>query len=171
MDEIKKKEDYVPRDHKQSRFDKRLIHKIVKEVEQGLPRKEAHRIYGFGKASLDTWMRRYGSPEYRENIKRRTYTNLQKRTIVTAIEQSRMSIKEAQIAYNIKSEFAIRRLSAGIYLTLRRAYPVSKHIILEVINQPLDCVIYFVLFWYYDARVRCLHRTARHTAKCLLYYT
>lgn len=131
MDEIKKNEDYVPRDHKQSHFDKRLIHKIVKEVEQGLPRKEANRIYGFGKASLDTWMRRYGSPEYRENIKRRTYTNLQKRTIVTAIEQSRMSIKEAQIAYNIKSEKTIREWLSlfkleKVEICIEKAPPMAK---------------------------------------------
>jgi transposase len=108
MDEIKSFENYVPRASKQDRYDKRLILKIVKEVENGLPRKEANRIYGLVKTSLDRWMRDYGSLEYQENIKRRSYTNLQKRTIVTAIEQGRMSYKEAQIAYNIKSEKTIR---------------------------------------------------------------
>lgn len=99
---------YALREHKQSRYDKRLILKIVKEVENGLPRKEANRIYGLGKASLDGWMRDYGSLEYQEKIKRRSYTNLQKRTIVTAIEQGRLTIKDAKTAYNIKSEKIIR---------------------------------------------------------------
>lgn len=126
MEEIKKNEDYFPRANKQSRFDKRLIQKIVKEVEQGLPRKEANRIYGLGKASLDNWMSRYGSPEYRENIKRRTYTNLQKRTIVTTIEQSRMSIKEAQIAYNIKTEKTIREW-LSLFKLEKSKFVLKKH--------------------------------------------
>jgi transposase-like protein len=106
--EHQEQEVYASREHKQSRYDKRLILKIVKEVENGLPRREANRIYGLGKSSLDGWIRDYGSVEYRENIKRRSYTNLQKRTIVTAIEQGRLSIKEAKTAYNIKSEKIIR---------------------------------------------------------------
>ena len=43
---------YASREHKQSRYDKRLILKIVKEVENGLPRKEANRIYGLGVSRL-----------------------------------------------------------------------------------------------------------------------
>jgi transposase len=106
--EHQKHQVYASREHKQNRYDKRLILKIVKEVENGLPRKEANRIYGLGKASLDGWMREHGSPEYHQNIKRRSYTNLQKRTIVTAIEQGRSTIKEAKTAYNIKNENIIR---------------------------------------------------------------
>ncbi len=106
--EHKEQEVYASREHKQSRYDKRLILKIVNEVENGLPRKEANRIYGLGKASLDGWMRDYGSVDYHENLKRRSYTNLQKRSIVTAIEQGRLTIKEAKTAYNIKNEKIIR---------------------------------------------------------------
>jgi len=103
-----KQENYVERSNKQERYDKRLILKIVKEVEDGLPRKEAKQIYKLGKSSLDTWMKRYGSEHYHQNLKRRSYTKLQKRTIVTAIEQGRMTIKEARTAYNIKTEKIIR---------------------------------------------------------------
>ncbi|MGV0940162.1 hypothetical protein [Empedobacter sp. ULE_I140] len=95
--------DYVVRENKYSRYDKRLIMKIVKEVESGLPRKEATRIYGLGKATLDAWMRNYGSEIYHEAIKRRSYTKLEKRTIVSAIEQGRMTVNEAKIAYQIKN--------------------------------------------------------------------
>lgn len=63
--EHKEQEFYAPRENKQSRYDKRLILKIVREVEAGLPRKEANRIYELGKASLDGWMKQYGSPEYK----------------------------------------------------------------------------------------------------------
>ena len=41
-------------------------------------------------------------------MRRKNYTNLQKRTVVTAIEQGRMSIKEAQTAYGVKTEKIIR---------------------------------------------------------------
>lgn len=99
---------YAVRENNQSHYDKRLILKIVKEVERGLPRKEAVRVYGIGKASLDNWMRVYGSINYHENIKRKSYTALQKRSVVRAIEQGRLSIKEAKIAHNIKTEKIIR---------------------------------------------------------------
>ncbi|MNQ54963.1 Transposase [compost metagenome] len=106
--ESQKQEFYAPREHKQSHYDKRLILKIVKEVESGLPRKEANRIYGLGKSSLYNWMRDYGSVNYQQNIKRKSFSNLQKRTVVTAIEKGRMSIKEAQTAYGVKNEKIIR---------------------------------------------------------------
>lgn len=108
METSKQTENYVLRSGKQERYDKRLIKKIVQEVEAGLPRKEAKRIYKLGKSSLDLWMNKYGSEHYHQNLKRRSYTKLQKRTIVTAIEQGRMTIKEAQTAYNIKTEKTIR---------------------------------------------------------------
>ncbi|MFI2743087.1 helix-turn-helix domain-containing protein [Zhouia sp. PK063] len=108
METSKKDTNYLKRLSKSDLYDKRLILKIVKEIEDGLPRKEANRIYGLGKSSLDSWMKRYGSEHYHQNIKRRSYTKLQKRTIVTAVEQGRMTIKEAQVAYNIKTEKTIR---------------------------------------------------------------
>ena len=103
-----KQEIYAVRENKQSRYDKRLIAKVVKEVENGLPRKEANRIYGLGRATLDGWMRDFGSLEYQQNLKRKNYSNLQKRTIVTAIEQGRLTVREAKITYNIKTERIIR---------------------------------------------------------------
>ena len=106
--EHKQQEVYAVREHKQSRYDKRLILKVVREIEAGLPRKEANRIYGLGKSTLDGWMQDYGSPNYQQNIKRQRYSNLQKRTIVTAIEQGRMTIKEVQTSYSIKTEKLIR---------------------------------------------------------------
>ena len=106
--EDQKQENYVSRTNKQSRYDKRLILKVVEEIEKGLPRKEAIRIYGLGKKTLDDWMKKYGSQAYHEHIKRRSYTNLQKRTIVSAIEQGRLTINEAIIAYNIKTKKTIK---------------------------------------------------------------
>jgi len=129
--EDKRQENFASREGKQSRYDKRLIMKIVNEVENGLPRKEANRIYGLGKASLDGWMRDYGSPEYHEKMKRRSYTQLQKRTIITAIEQGRISIKDAKIAYKIRSEKIIRNWisqykSEKVEICIEKIPPMAK---------------------------------------------
>lgn len=102
------KQEDVNREDKQSRYDKRLILKIVKDVENGLSRKGANQLYGLGKSTLSDWMRKFGSSNYQENLKKRIYPNLHKRTIVTAIEQGRLTIKEAKTAYNIKQERTIR---------------------------------------------------------------
>ena len=102
--EKKEQVDYAVRENERSHYDKRLIIKIVKEVENGLPRKEAIKNYGLVKATLDVWMRNYGSDIYHESIKRRSYTKLEKRTIVSAIEQGRMTLNEAKIAYQIKNK-------------------------------------------------------------------
>lgn len=122
---------YGSRDNFQSRYDKRLILKIVKEIEEGLPRKEAIRIYGLGKSTLDGWLKTYGSNNYRENIKRKTYTNLQKRTIASAIDQGRMSIREAQVAYKIKNEKSIREWlqqykAEKVEICIEKQEPMSK---------------------------------------------
>lgn len=108
METTKQDTNYLERSSKNGHYDKRLILKIVKEVEEGLPRKMANKIYGLGKSSLDSWMKRYGSEYYHQVQKKQSYTKLQKRTIVTAIEQGRMTIKEAQVAYNLKTEKTIR---------------------------------------------------------------
>ncbi len=79
--EHQEQEIYALRKDKLSHFDKRLIFKIVEEVENGSPRKEVIRIYGMAASTLDVWMRKFSSPDYREHTKRRSYTNLQKRTI------------------------------------------------------------------------------------------
>lgn len=122
---------YAPRVNRQSRYDKRLVLKIVKEVEEGLPRKEAIRCYGLGKSTLNGWLKNHGSQNYHEHIKRKKYTNLQKRTIVSAIEQGRMSIEEAHVAYKIKSSKTIREWlqqykSEKVEICIESQPPMSK---------------------------------------------
>lgn len=129
--EHQEEEIYASREHKQSRYDKRLILKIVKEVEAGLPRKEANRIYGLGKSTLHGWMRDYGTSNYHQNIKRKSFSNLQKRTIVTAIGQGRLTIKEAKTAYNIKTEKIIRSWigqykSEKVEICIENTSPMAK---------------------------------------------
>ena len=47
---FQEQENYALGEPKGRRYDKRLILKIVKEVEQGLPRKETTWIYGLGQS-------------------------------------------------------------------------------------------------------------------------
>ncbi len=123
--------EYSSRQNRQSHFDKRLILKVVKQVEEGLPRQEAIRMYDLGKSTLDAWMKNYGSDHYHDKLKRKQYTSLQKRTIVSAIEQGRMSINETQVAYKIKSQKTIRgwlqRFKAEkVELCVENQIPVGK---------------------------------------------
>ena len=91
-------EQYAPRPDRFSRYDKRLILKIVQEGEEGLPRKAAIRIYGLGPSTIRGWMRTYGSTLYQQHLKRNSYRNHQKRTIVSDVEQGRMGVRVAQVA-------------------------------------------------------------------------
>ena len=122
--------EYSSRQNRQSHFDKRLILKIVKLVEEGLPRQEAIRMYDLGKSTLDAWMKNYGSDHYHDKLKRKQYTSLQKRTIVSAIEQGRMSINEAQVAYKINQKTIrgwLQRFKAEkVELYVENQIPVGK---------------------------------------------
>ena len=93
---------------RRSRYDKRFILKIVQEIEAGLPRKEATRIYELRPKTLCDWMRDYGSTHYQDSIKRKSYPTSLKRTIVAAIEQGHITIAQAQVAYKIRSQKSIR---------------------------------------------------------------
>ena len=73
-----------------------------------MPRKETIRIYGLGPSTIRAWMRTYGSTHYQQHLKRNSYSNLQKRTIVNAVEQGRMSVREAPVAYKVKAAKTIR---------------------------------------------------------------
>jgi len=108
MEEDKEQGFHFELQGKSSRYDRRLILKIVGLVEDGLPHKEAMRIYGMGSSTLGSWLREHGSPHYHGKLKRKSYPNLQKRSIASAIEQGRMSVGEARSAYGIKTERTIR---------------------------------------------------------------
>ena len=100
MSEKKQKSIPSKRIDRSSRFARLLIHQIVKEVEEGLPRKEACTRYGMGYSSLDRWMSLFGSPHYQAN-KRVCFSTQQKRNITQAIEEGRMTKDEARLRYKM----------------------------------------------------------------------
>ncbi len=77
------REEFKKRESSHSRYDKRLIFKAVKDIEKGMPHVEACRIYDVTRGTLGRWMRKYGSQYYHSEIKRRLYTPMEKREIVS----------------------------------------------------------------------------------------
>ncbi len=126
---IKKEEEhYYQRSKKRERFDKRLVLKIVSEVEAGVPRKQLMEKYGCGKATIDDWMRQYGSAGYQAS-KREIRSNLEKHTIVRAIIEGHMTVAEAKVAYQIS-------VSKTIYSWIR-AYQKDNDIFIEEKAPPM----------------------------------
>lgn len=94
---------YSERSNKQERFDKRLIEHIVRLAEQGIPRRELVKKYGMTSLSLTNWLRKYNSGA----LSKKKYTHGEKRSVIRALEGG-MSIKQAQVAFNISSPSLIR---------------------------------------------------------------
>jgi transposase-like protein len=91
-----------------SHYDKAFIEAVVNAVNGGLSPKTACHRYGIPKGTLSTWMNNYGTPSYRHGRKLPVPSAV-KRKILLAIEQGRMTVQEAKIAYNLKSHTTIYR--------------------------------------------------------------
>jgi transposase len=89
-------------------YDKSFILEIVKSIERGVPRSHITREHGIAKSSLAIWMRDYGSPAYHSS-KQGHLSQQEKRSIVRAIEEGRMTIYEARIAYRVNSTVTITK--------------------------------------------------------------
>jgi transposase-like protein len=92
-----------PRGH----FNKQLIIQVVRSVERGATRSEIIKRYGVAKSTLSGWMQQYGSPAWLASQKPLSATD--KRSMVRAVEEGRMSLNEAKLAYNLKSVQAVKR--------------------------------------------------------------
>lgn len=95
---------YSPRGH----YAKAFIQEVVAAISGGLPYKAACDRYGVPEPTLWMWMNKYGSADYQQRKKQPIATQL-KRTVVRAVEAGRLSVREAQIAYNIKGADTIRK--------------------------------------------------------------
>lgn len=81
-------------------FDKRFIKEIVDAIENGLPRSEAVKEHGMARSTLSDWMREYGSQAY--HVRKQGHLSLQeRRSVVRAIEEGRMTVAEAKAAHNL----------------------------------------------------------------------
>ncbi len=94
---------YTERTSKQQSFDKRLIEHVLYLLEQGVPRRDLQSQYGISKRSLASWIAN-GVPSGQRH---KVYSMAEKRSVVRAVETG-MSIRQAQIAFDIASDSSIR---------------------------------------------------------------
>jgi transposase len=87
-------------------YDKLAVQKIVEAIEGGMRPSEICLIYGLSRSTLSDWMREYGSASYKVS-KQGHLNNAQKRSMIRAIREGRMTLQEARLAYHMKSYRAI----------------------------------------------------------------
>ena len=87
-------------------FNKQLILQVVKSVERGATRREIIKRYGVAKSTLSGWMQQYGSPAWLASQK--PLGQVDRRSMVRAIEEGRMTLSEAKLAFNLKSVQAVK---------------------------------------------------------------
>jgi transposase len=99
---LQKKYKSIPstRDNPSIPFPKALVEQIVREVEEGLCRKEACCRYGMAYCTLGEWMSRFGSADYHA-AKKLHFSIHQRRSIIRAIQQKRMTIAEAHLIHKV----------------------------------------------------------------------
>ena len=77
-----------------------MILQIVREVEEGLPRKEACDKYQMAYGTLCAWMSKLGSPVY-HLTKKSQFSNHLKRNIVDSLREGRMTKDEAVLIHKM----------------------------------------------------------------------
>jgi transposase len=92
---------------KQSKFDKRVIKKIVGLIESGMLQKDAALEYGVNPDTIIRWLDKYASASY-QATRRKVFSRSQKRTVVRAVHNG-MSVTEAQRSFNISYPSVIRK--------------------------------------------------------------
>jgi transposase-like protein len=102
MHEKKTKQIKSTRANFQFNFSVSQILLIVEEVKKGVSRKEVCIKYGIAYATIGEWMRKYGQESKRVKV-----TDQQKREVVRAVTEGRMTIKEAQLATGVASKNSI----------------------------------------------------------------
>lgn len=81
-------------------YSKQFIMEIVESIENGLSRGDVVNRHGLARSTLSDWMREYGSAAYHAR-KQGHLSQQQKSSVVRAIEEGKMTVREAKVAYNI----------------------------------------------------------------------
>jgi transposase len=92
---------------RKTHFSRQTILEVVRAVERGATRAEMTNRYGMAKSTLSEWMREHGSAAYKAKIKPMSLTD--RRSMVRGIEEGRMTLVEAKVAYNLASTLAVKR--------------------------------------------------------------
>jgi transposase len=96
----KKKDPGSARPHRH--YDKAFIQEIVEAIENGVLRSSIVQEHGICRSVLSGWMREYGSQAYHAS-KQGRLSLVERRSIVRAVEEGRMTVEEAKLGYNISS--------------------------------------------------------------------
>jgi transposase-like protein len=94
---------------KKGHLDKLAIQKIVRAIEGGMARKDVCLIYGVSRSTVCDWMTGYASDAYKAT-KQAHLKQVEKRSMIRAIREGRMTVQEAKLAYNMPSYTAIIKL-------------------------------------------------------------
>lgn len=100
LKDSKKKDPGSGRPHRQ--YDKGFIREIVEAIEKGAVRSSIVQEHGISRSVLSDWMREYGSQSYHAS-KQGHLSLVERRSIVRAVEEGRMTVEEAKLGYNISS--------------------------------------------------------------------
>ena len=92
---------------RKGRYEKSVIQEVVRQAELGVSHKQLREQYGLGLSTVKDWLRDHGSASYHSS-KRLSISSVEKRSLLLAIVQGRMTISEAKQAYNVKREKTVR---------------------------------------------------------------
>src|SRR5271169_6031670 len=84
------------------RYDKAFIKEIVEAIEQGILRSDIVKEHGIARSVLSDLIREYGSQAY-QACKHGHLSLAERRSIVRAVEEGRMTVEEAKLGYRISS--------------------------------------------------------------------
>lgn len=85
-----------PRKAKSSPYSRNFISQVLKDFEEGYSRQELLIKYKIGATTLSEWLNRYGGALY-EEVKKTPVPPEKKRQVIRAIQQNRMTRREAAI--------------------------------------------------------------------------
>jgi transposase-like protein len=89
-------------------YDKRFIAEVLEQIHKGMPRQQACDKYNISPRTLKHWIETDRMGISSDNLYKKLSHQV-KRSIVRAVESKRLSIKEAQITYSIRSASTIRK--------------------------------------------------------------
>jgi transposase len=89
-------------------YDKRFIAEVVEEIHNGMPHVAAHQKYGVPLRTLRHWISRSKQALPSGRLKLPVPIEV-KRSVVRAVQSGRLTVKEAQQAYGIRSVMTIKR--------------------------------------------------------------
>jgi transposase-like protein len=100
--------------HERGHFQTNLRDEIIKSIEEGVPRSVIVYQYGVSRSTLCDWMRHHGSKEYQAKKQGKRLSDIEKRSIVRAIEQGTLTPHAARKAHGISGSTLSKWLKSSV---------------------------------------------------------